>query len=43
MSDMKIETRGVEGPVVAVTVGRFEVTGGVEVGRVPETAAEVGE
>lgn len=40
---MEIEARGVEGQVIGVAVGGFEVTGGVEGGRVPEAAAEVGE
>lgn len=42
---MEVEAGGVEGPVVGVAVGGFEVAGGVEVGsrRIPEAAAEVGE
>lgn len=40
---MEVEAGGAEGPVAGVTVSGFEVTGGVEVGRVPEATAEVGE
>lgn len=42
---MEVEAGGVEGPVVGVAVGGFEVAGGVEVGsrRIPEAASEVGE
>lgn len=42
---MEIEAGGVEGPVVGVAIGGFEVTGGVELGGggVPEAATKVGE
>lgn len=40
---MEIEARGAEGPVVGVAVGGLEVTGGVELGRVPGAAPEVGD
>lgn len=40
---MEVEARGVEGPIVGVAVGGFEITGGVKVGGVPEAATEVGE
>ncbi|GLT48509.1 hypothetical protein SLA2020_221300 [Shorea laevis] len=39
---MEVEARDVEGPIIGVTVGGFEVARGVEFGRVPETATEVG-
>ena len=32
---MEIEARGVEGPVIVVAIGGFEITSGVELGRVP--------
>lgn len=41
--DVEVEARGVEGPIVGVAVGGFEITGGVKVGGVPEAATEVGE
>lgn len=40
---MEVEAGGAEGAVVLVAVGGLEVAGGVEVGGVPEAAAEVGE
>lgn len=40
---MEVEARGIEGPIVGVAVGGFEITGGVKVGGVPEAATEVGE
>lgn len=40
---MEVEARGAEGPVVGVAVGGLEVTGGVELGRVPGAAPEVRE
>lgn len=40
---MEVEPRGVEGPVVVVSVGGLEVTRGMEASRVPETTSEVGE
>lgn len=43
VSDMEVEARRAEGPVVGVAIGGLEVTGGVELRRVPETAAEVRE
>lgn len=41
--DMEIEACGAEREVVGVTVGGFEVTTGMEIGRVPEAASEIGE
>ena len=38
---MEIEARCVEGPVIGVAIGGFEVTCGVELGRVPESTTEV--
>lgn len=43
VSDVEVEARGAEGPVVGVAVGGLEVTGGVELGRVPGAAPEVGD
>lgn len=43
LSDVEVEPRGVEGPVVVVSVGGLEVTRGMEASRVPETTSEVGE
>lgn len=40
---MEIEARGVEGEVVGVAIGGFEVTSGYELGRVPKTAPEIGD
>lgn len=40
---MEVEARGVEGPVIVVAIGGLEVTGGVELGEVPESTTEVGE
>lgn len=40
---MEVEAGGVEGAVIGVAIGGFEVTSGVEVGRIPEAAAKVGE
>lgn len=39
---MEIKARGVERPVIAVSVGGFEVTIGVETGRIPEATSEIG-
>lgn len=38
---MEVEARGVKGPVIGVAVGGLKVTGGVEVGEVPEPTTEV--
>jgi len=35
MSDVEIETCGGKRAVVGVTIGGFEVTSGMEIGRVP--------
>ena len=40
---MEVEAGGVEGAVVGVAIGGLKVAAAVEVGRVPEAAAEVGE
>lgn len=40
---MEVEAGGAEGPIVCVTISGLEITGGVELGRVPEATAEVGE
>lgn len=41
--DMEVEAGGVEGAIVGVAIGGFEITrGAVEVGGVPEAAAKVG-
>lgn len=40
---MEVEARGVEGAVVGVAIGGFEVTGGMEIGGVPETTTKVGD
>lgn len=40
---MEIETRSVEGQVVGMTIGGFEVASGVESWRVPETTTKVRE
>ena len=40
---MEVEARGIEGPIIVMAVGGFEVTGGVEFGGIPETTAKVGE
>lgn len=38
---MEVEPRGIEGPVVVVAICGLEVTGGVELGEVPEATSEV--
>lgn len=43
LGDVKVEASGAEGAVVGVAVGGFEIAGGVEGSRIPETTAEVGE
>lgn len=43
LRDVKVEASGAEGAVVGVAVGGFEIAGGVEGSRIPETASEVGE
>lgn len=40
---MEVEARSVERAIVGVAIGGFEVTGGMEFGRVPETATKIGE
>lgn len=40
---MEVEACGTEREVVGVAVGGFEVTTGMEIGRVPEAASEIGE
>lgn len=40
---MEVEAGGTEREVVGVAVGGFEVTIGVEIGGIPEAAAEIGE
>lgn len=40
---MQVEARGIEGPVISVTVRGLEVTSRVKFGRVPKPATEVGE
>lgn len=42
-SDVEVEARGAERPVVVVAVGGFEVTGGVKFRGIPEATAKVGE
>lgn len=39
---MEVEARGVEGPIVIVSISGFEVAVGIELGGVPEAAAEIG-
>lgn len=39
---MEIKARGIEGPIVGVTISGFEVTSRMEFWRVPEATAEVG-
>jgi hypothetical protein len=41
-SNMEIKARGIEGPIVGVTISGFEVTSRMEFWRVPEATAEVG-
>lgn len=36
---MEIEARSVEGQIVRMAIGGFEVAGSIESGRVPETTA----
>lgn len=38
-SNMEIKARGIEGPIVGVTISGFEVTGRMELWRVPEATA----
>lgn len=40
---MEVDACGAEREVVGVAVGGFEVTSGMEIGRVPEAASEIGE
>lgn len=40
---MDVEARATEGPLAGVTVGGLEVAAAVEVGGVPDTAAQVGQ
>lgn len=39
---MDIEARSVEGQIICMAIGGFEVAGGVESGSIPETATKVG-
>lgn len=39
---MKIETRGVEGAIIGVAIGGFEITGRMKFGGIPETTTKVG-
>lgn len=41
--DVEVEARGVEGPVVGMAVGGLEVAIGLELGRVPQPAPEIGQ
>lgn len=43
LSDMEVEARGVEGPVIVVAVSGFEVASRVELGRVPEATSKISE
>lgn len=40
---MEVETRGIERPIISVTIGGLKVTSGLEFRRIPETATEVGD
>lgn len=43
LSDVEVEARGVEGPVIVVAVSGFEVASRVELGRVPEATSKISE
>lgn len=38
---MEIEATSVKGQIIGMTIGGFEVAGGIESGRVPETTTKV--